>query len=214
MARLSRADLEAVLAFFVEVGTVTPPLDRAEAWVLERLARLIAFEEAVYVPVDDDSAGSVNRCGTRTPHVLQANIAAQGGAQRALELVRCGTEYTEHERQLLDAVRPALIAYEAHRVLARGASELQSGPRHAARDDRLSPREEEVLDLVATGATNAEIAERLSIAAATVRKHLEHIYLKLAVSTRTAALARTGRSSGAASVQAEVPPVASLARRG
>ena len=53
----------------------------------------------------------------------------------------------------------------------------------------LSPREQEILDLVAEGKSNTEIAERLWISRGTVRKHLEHIYAKLGVHTRTAAAA-------------------------
>jgi DNA-binding CsgD family transcriptional regulator len=54
---------------------------------------------------------------------------------------------------------------------------------------RLTAREREVLDLVAEGRTNAEIAERLWISPETVRKHLENVYAKLGVHTRTAAAA-------------------------
>ena len=50
------------------------------------------------------------------------------------------------------------------------------------------------MDLVAEGASNAEIGLRLWISPNTVRKHLENIYLKLEVGSRTAAMARTGRS--------------------
>jgi DNA-binding NarL/FixJ family response regulator len=53
----------------------------------------------------------------------------------------------------------------------------------------LTSREREVLRLVALGHTNVEVAASLSIAAGTVRKHLEHAYAKLGVSTRTAAVA-------------------------
>jgi DNA-binding CsgD family transcriptional regulator len=51
----------------------------------------------------------------------------------------------------------------------------------------LTPREREVLDWVAYGKSNAEIAAILRISAATVGKHLEHIYPKLGVENRTAA---------------------------
>ena len=44
---------------------------------------------------------------------------------------------------------------------------------------------------VAAGLSNAEIGRRLWIEPATVRKHLEHIYDKLGVRSRTAALAKT-----------------------
>ncbi|CAN5345148.1 hypothetical protein BH24CHL10_BH24CHL10_00730 [soil metagenome] len=98
---------------------------------------------------------------------------------------------------MLDALRTPLVAYESHRALAGKVVELQS-VRAGSFDDRiLSPRENEVLDLVAKGATNARIAEQLWISPGTVKKHLEHIYLKLEVGSRTAALARTGRASGA-----------------
>jgi DNA-binding CsgD family transcriptional regulator len=54
----------------------------------------------------------------------------------------------------------------------------------------LTPRERQILAMVATGKTNAEIAELLWISPTTVRKHLENVYAKLGVRTRTAAAAR------------------------
>jgi DNA-binding CsgD family transcriptional regulator len=49
----------------------------------------------------------------------------------------------------------------------------------------LTRREIEVLAWVAAGKTNAQVAEVLLIAPGTVKKHLEHIYAKLGVSSRT-----------------------------
>jgi DNA-binding CsgD family transcriptional regulator len=54
---------------------------------------------------------------------------------------------------------------------------------------QLTTREREILNLVAEGRTNAEIAERLWVSPATVRKHLENVFAKLGVHTRTAAAA-------------------------
>jgi DNA-binding CsgD family transcriptional regulator len=54
----------------------------------------------------------------------------------------------------------------------------------------LTRREQEILALVGEGRSNAEIAAALWIALGTVRTHLEHIYGKLGVRSRTAALAR------------------------
>ncbi len=51
----------------------------------------------------------------------------------------------------------------------------------------LSSREAEILFWVAQGKTNAEVGVILNISAATVKKHLEHIYAKLGVETRNAA---------------------------
>jgi DNA-binding CsgD family transcriptional regulator len=53
----------------------------------------------------------------------------------------------------------------------------------------LTAREREVLDLVADGRANAEIAGRLWVSPGTVRKHLENVFAKLGVHTRTAAAA-------------------------
>ena len=53
---------------------------------------------------------------------------------------------------------------------------------------RLTRREREVLVLVAEGLTNAEIGTRLWISAGTVRRHLENVFAKLEVHTRTAAV--------------------------
>ncbi|WP_136586769.1 response regulator [Microbacterium hydrothermale] len=52
----------------------------------------------------------------------------------------------------------------------------------------LSAREIEVLRLVARGASNAEVAARLHITDATVKSHLAHIFSKLGVTSRTAAV--------------------------
>jgi DNA-binding CsgD family transcriptional regulator len=54
----------------------------------------------------------------------------------------------------------------------------------------LTPRERQILAWVARGKTNPEIAEILWIAPTTVRRHLENIYAKLGVRTRTAAATR------------------------
>jgi len=59
----------------------------------------------------------------------------------------------------------------------------------------LSAREIEVLRLVASGASNAQIAARLHITDATVKSHLVHVYSKLGVSSRTAAVS-TARALG------------------
>lgn len=53
----------------------------------------------------------------------------------------------------------------------------------------LSRREAQVLSLAAEGRSNAEVAQRLSVGAGTVKRHLENVYAKLGVHSRTAAAA-------------------------
>ena len=54
----------------------------------------------------------------------------------------------------------------------------------------LSPREIEVLQLIAAGKSNQEIADTLIVALSTVKRHISNIYGKLDVGTRTQAVAR------------------------
>jgi len=56
-----------------------------------------------------------------------------------------------------------------------------------ARADGLTPREVEVLCLVARGASNKEIAAKLVISEKTARNHVERIYAKIGVSNRIGA---------------------------
>jgi DNA-binding CsgD family transcriptional regulator len=87
----------------------------------------------------------------------------------------------------------------------------------------LTARERQVLDLVAEGMHNSEIAQDLWVSPSTVRKHLENIYEKLEVSTRTAAvhaynhrydrLGRLSDAAPAASTSRVVPDLSSRPRR-
>lgn len=97
-----------------------------------------------------------------------------------------GRDFTERDCGVLDALRPYFGArYALWEARHRPASEpLAAGLRP------LTAREREIVALLRAGLTNAEIAVRLSIAPGTVRRHLENVYGKLGVHTRTAALAK------------------------
>jgi LuxR family maltose regulon positive regulatory protein len=77
----------------------------------------------------------------------------------------------------------------------RQASQTESthsvlSPQSSALVEPLSAREIEVLRLVASGLSDRDIAQHLVLAIGTVKKHLNNIYGKLGVHTRTQALAR------------------------
>jgi DNA-binding NarL/FixJ family response regulator len=76
----------------------------------------------------------------------------------------------------------------APRVLERYRRVVAPAARDAARLDLLTEREHEVLRLMARGATNAEIAEMLYVAEATVKTHVGSIFGKLDVRDRAAAI--------------------------
>ena len=63
-------------------------------------------------------------------------------------------------------------------------------PSGVATPPRLTPRQNDLLRQLAAGHTNTQIARRLGISEGTVRTHLENIYGKLGVSSRTAAVTR------------------------
>ncbi|HKE98217.1 MAG TPA: response regulator transcription factor [Actinomycetes bacterium] len=94
---------------------------------------------------------------------------------------------------LKDAPREDLVA--AVRAAARGETVLAPsvaarlvGRVRGAAADALTRRELQVLELVAGGATNAQVARALRIGEATVKSHLLHVFGKLGVGDRTAAV--------------------------
>jgi DNA-binding CsgD family transcriptional regulator len=86
--------------------------------------------------------------------------------------------FSEREKAMLALARPHLA--ELH---TRRDRELRGEP-------NLTPRQWEVLRRVATGASNTQIARDLGLSEATVRKHLENVFLRLGVQSRTEAVAR------------------------
>ncbi|HEY3006613.1 MAG TPA: LuxR C-terminal-related transcriptional regulator [Micromonosporaceae bacterium] len=93
---------------------------------------------------------------------------------------------------LLRVARERLGAAGARRAAEVTDSAFASVPDVArpASDDALSERELEVLRLLATGLTGPEIAQRLFVSVNTLRTHTRHIFTKLDVTTRRAAVLR------------------------
>lgn len=87
--------------------------------------------------------------------------------------------------ELVAAVRAAAVGESA---LAPAVSTRLNASREAG--DRLTAREAEVLTLVAEGRSNRDIGRALFLSEATVKSHLVHIFTKLGVGSRTAAVAR------------------------
>ena len=93
--------------------------------------------------------------------------------------------------ELIAAVRAAAAGQSA---LAPAIASKLAG-RSRVTETRLSPREVEVLGLVAAGRPNRQIGQDLFLSEATVKSHLVHIFGKLGVSSRTSAVA-SARASG------------------
>jgi DNA-binding CsgD family transcriptional regulator len=111
---------------------------------------------------------------------IRVYLPASTGCARFFFFDRSRFGFTTRTRKLLELLQPHLAyaraRYDDHLLGTAG--------------DRLTQREAEVMRWVARGASNAEIANRLWIAEHTVRKHVENVFTKLDVHTRTAAVAR------------------------
>lgn len=137
-----------------------------------------------------------------TIHVLKA-LAAQAHGQRQAAVDHLAQAVTlaapeQYARVILDedrAVRTLLpyVRQAAPRFvdgLLNSARVMDAPPLPDGLLDALSEREHEILQLIADGLTNADIGARLFIAVSTVKRHINHIYDKLDVETRTQAVAK------------------------
>ena len=88
-----------------------------------------------------------------------------------------------------DLIRAVRAAVRGEAVLSPSVASRLMGRVRQPVDESLSARELEVLRLVAQGNANREVAARLFISEATVKTHLLHIYAKLGVNDRAAAVA-------------------------
>lgn len=116
-------------------------------------------------------------------------------AKASVVLNRRGVDFDERDRERLDLLRPhlAFLYRQAHQAGASPAVDAPSSRLPVALDIsacRLTQRETEVMHWLACGKTDVDIAALLAISPRTVQKHLEHVYVKLGVETRTAAVMR------------------------
>jgi len=106
---------------------------------------------------------------------------------RAVEAGATGYLLKDSPRE--DLLRAVRAAARGEAALSPSVATRLLGQVRAPAQEPLSQREFEVLELVARGATNREAAAKLFISEATVKTHLLHIYAKLGVSDRAAAVA-------------------------
>jgi DNA-binding CsgD family transcriptional regulator len=104
--------------------------------------------------------------------------ARPGRTVRIFFLRASGPDFSERDRALLTLLRPHL------------QQTYFDAERRRFPTPELTPRQWELLRLIAGGRTNIQIARQLGLSEGTVRSHLEHIYGRLNVSNRTAAVVR------------------------
>lgn len=114
-------------------------------------------------------------------HELVVPLPPAGTLDRRLLLYRhAGAAFRDDDVLLLTLLRPHIVALHERAVVRAGAPP----------EVTLTQRQRQLLQLVAVGYSNGQIARRLQVSEGTVRKHLENTYARLEVTNRTAAIAR------------------------
>jgi DNA-binding NarL/FixJ family response regulator len=146
-----------------------------------------------------DGLETARRIRVKYPDVGIIILTAYDDRQFVVEAVRAGARGyvlkardAEHLIQTVRLVAGGNMVIDPQLVVAL-AEELSVANERDRRAGTLTAREVEVLQLLAFGHTNKDIAEQLFISPDTVKTHLEHIFEKLGTSDRTAAVAEALR---------------------
>jgi DNA-binding CsgD family transcriptional regulator len=150
-------------------GQADPPLDAAASQV----AMVVML-----VPIPTPSEGA--------PHAPPAYVDSH---DHVWLLVDKASPMAAVFEQITGAEAPALLENH-HAVAAHSPASETAPPSSATFVETLSPREIDVLRLLANGRSNQEIAHMLVVALNTVKMHIKHIYRKLGVKNRVQAVAQ------------------------
>jgi two-component system response regulator DesR len=162
--------------------------------------------QAVIVYTDDPEAGpeavaEIKRAHPELRILLLCDVATPAVVRCAIDEQAEGVVLTSDTvEEMALALRHVLDGRSVMPVGWQAASLAEAAPLAA-----LSAREREVLDLLASGISNKEIAERLTVSANTVKFHLRTIYSKLGVHNRVQALRVLERGREAAAEDADPP---------
>lgn len=126
-------------------------------------------------------------------HQIVVPIPAQSDSNIGVALNRARSDFSDRDRLVLDLLQPHLAQVYRSLTLRLRARAMIEGRDHDGlceqlRDMGLTHREAEVLAWVLHGKTNPETAAILDISPRTIDKHLENVFRKLGVCTRTGAI--------------------------
>jgi DNA-binding CsgD family transcriptional regulator len=133
-------------------------------------------------------------------YVVAVPLFMDGRTLVSIVLNRRGLDFSDRDCERLELLRPhlaflyrqACVAAVSLSVALAATKAVSLAPVQAdPLPADLTLREGEVMRWLSCGKTDAEIAALLAISPRTVQKHLEHIYVKLGVETRTAAVMRS-----------------------
>ena len=193
--RVVREGLSMVLALMKGVEVVGTATDGAEAVTLVQAVRPDVVLMDLRMP-RCDGVEATRRLRTEAPEVKVVVLTTYADDRSVLDALRAGArgyltkdaggeQIHEALRQVVDdhaVIDPAVQRYLVDAI----AGEPAPRPEFPG---RLTPREAEVLSLMARGLSNAEIASRLTVSEATVKSHVNHLYAKIGARDRAQAVA-------------------------
>jgi DNA-binding NarL/FixJ family response regulator len=136
-----------------------------------RLRTLLPTAHVIMLTIEEDSEQVFDSLKAGATGYLVKHIAPEEILEAVAEVHRGGAPMSSH-------------------VARKVVTAFRQGPAVDNEAPRLSPREEEVLKLLAKGFRSKEIADQLGVGAGTINTHVRHIYEKLHVRSRAEAVAR------------------------
>ena len=187
-----RKGIAAVLEIVPDIEVVGEAVNGRDAvYRVEQLRPDVILMDLVMPEMDGIEA--IRRIKDRQPEARILVLTTFAGEDKIFPAIKAGAlgYHLKDSRpeELVQAIREVYRGESSlHPVIARKVlDELSRPSERPLTPDPLTPREVEVLRLVAQGLENAEIAERLVITEATVRTHVSNITGKLHVASRTQA---------------------------
>jgi DNA-binding NarL/FixJ family response regulator len=199
--RLVRESLSTLLGLLAGIDLVASASDGEEALALADEHRPDVVLMDLRMPrMDGIEATRLLR--ERRPEVRVIALTTYADDESVLGALRAGARGYLTKDASSDDIRNAILTVAAgdaaldpsvqHHVVAALASEppaTDPGPSASADlPDDLTPREAEVLALIAEGLTNAEIAQRLFVSPTTVKSHINHLFAKAGLRDRAQAV--------------------------
>jgi DNA-binding CsgD family transcriptional regulator len=167
-----------------------------EVWLEFQRRRAQALIAAADGGADPAELAALADEAERLGRTLEA-VVTRLDLARLLERIDRGRASDVYRRVAADAVaigatNPGAVAEQALRRL--GVRTWRRGPAGDRATMGLTAREREVLDLLASGATNPEIADRLFLSRKTVERHVSNVLAKLGLRNRAELAGRFGAS--------------------
>lgn len=119
------------------------------------------------------------------PSVCVAHLFVRGTVRAAIVLLsRKRTGFSKASVELLRALVPAISVADALHERLDGARTASADVKLECKDERFTDRQRAIVELIATGQSNADIARALGISANTARNHIARIFARIGASNR------------------------------